>query len=280
MDRGIFLNIAGYTHKLREMPALAASCSAAAQTYRSANSWSGEATVEPYMIRSYRNRAQFLRWWFGVCGNLCLHARLWWALKELLISHVEDYSMLVSAVLMAHCSHDLFFRGLCILESIPWQLESKAVRSLVANSHGTRSVAVTDDGLGCFVVIADGPVLAQSFSFNLRVNRRSCGDFHLECMIGYIPWPPMDELRKVCRPGVLETPGSLFYEIDEEEDLVDQTADFQLWMSADGLLHLHNLSLEHEVSTGTPGRCPPSPTGEYTVYFSTNCSSSVITCIS
>jgi hypothetical protein len=279
MDNWFFTRIILYTHKLLEMAALSATCKAAAQVYKSPDTWDGEATVEPHMIRNYKCRAQFLRWWFMVCNNVNLYARLRRSFKHLLVDHLEDYSMLISAVFLeGHCSHDLFYQGLFIWETPSWDLQP--IGTLLANSHGTRSVSIGDDF--CYFVLADGPLPIGPFSFNLRPSPRftSSGDIDVEMIIGYLPWPPSRLMIQAFDQPMMVSrtiPGSLYCEI-LEDDLVNGTADFQFQMHSDGSVHLLNLSLQREASVLSRSDCLPSKTGAYTIYFWHNCNKVVITC--
>ena len=264
MNADLIVLMAGYTHKLMDLPALAASCIEASKAYRRADMWCGKITVEHHMVKTVTKRAHFLRWWFGVCSSPGLHIELWLALRPLMAMNIEAYDLISSAVLMTRCSHDLFCWGFCMESN--YTRNPLGVRELVSQNRSIFAIWVPDDK--CYGIITDGPVPSGPFSFTLtaypRPPDRTLG---VECCVGYVPWPPMpDSFTPEGCPS-----GGLYLDI-LEDDLLGNTATFQLCMSSGRALQVRNLSLQKEVRVlFTSGSTLTSPTGAYAFYCFSNC---------
>ena len=84
MNEDLIARIVQFTHKLRDMPALAASCTAAANIYRNPETWYGKVIVEHRMVKNTTLRVRFLKWLFRFCDNPAVHIDLWFALQPLM----------------------------------------------------------------------------------------------------------------------------------------------------------------------------------------------------
>lgn len=228
------------------------------------------------MLRTPWTRAQFLRWLFRYCNeNPDVHVEAWWALNQVLDSDRETCSMILSALLAARCSHDLYAWGFC------QGYHGTGMPQLMRNAQGRRTISILQGDFQC--VVTDGPVPAGPFRFRIRARRRRQGDYYIELQVGFVPWPYPDDVLHFGR-----LPGSyLFVEMDAEDEFrwdynprydADPIADFSFRRCGDGYVRLWNETFQREVQCPRPrSRLEESHTGAYAVLMLHNSNSLELT---
>ena len=151
-------------------------------------------------------------------ASTTVHIDLWFALQPLMAQTSNAYNLLCSAVLINQCSHDLFYWGLCKLQDLPVQyvpvqhLHTQSDIRKIVSQGGKSFVHIHQTIYG---LITDGPVhLDRPFAFGLKVcvgRGRLEPNRHVECSIGYVPWPPDIECLYRSAGSLLAAKGSVFF---------------------------------------------------------------------
>lgn len=285
MEELFFVAIFHYLDMLQALPALSRSCTEAACALRKPSAWCGAVTVRHYMLRDYKSRAQFIIWLWSVARNHVSHLGVWRALNSMQVDHIESYSMILSAILMTKCSHDLYYWGLISVPSSRG-LTSRRLRKEIVRSEGNKSVKVFQYEYS--LVLTDGPVQGGPFRFMFEAAEL----LDVELNLGYIPWPiecsqfgtsqfgngPGDALHNVAVAYLSVDFGggdidALFLR-EPGRGGTRWKAALQLDMSNDGRLHIQNLSTNKEFPQEQIKVCPlsttHSPTGAFGIFCTHN----------